>query len=500
MNPKLLKIGLILLGFIIINILANQFFFRIDLTENKEYTLSKATKEILKNLDEKVSITAYFSDDLPIDILKSREELEDLLKEYASLSKGQLEFKFVAPNKDAALEQEAAKEGIQPVMINVREKDQAKSQKAFLGAVIKVGERKEIIPVIQPGTAMEYGMTTSIKKLAGKNKPFIGFVQGHGEPPLQELAQVYQELDILYKVESVYINDTVDLKKYKTLVMIRSMDSIPDLQFQKIDDYLANGGKFVVAFNHVDANLQYGLTNVVNTGLKNWLMSKGLLVRDALVRDVVCGQVQVQQNAGSFSFATPVQFPYLPLIQKFSDHPTTKGLERVILQFASPLEYQGDVNKRFTPILFSSDQSAYDTIPVVFDINKQWTRQEFTQKYITMGAVLEGKFGSEITSQMIVFTDGDFPVGGQGRSQQVNADNISLLVNSIDWLSDDTGLIDLRTKAVATRPIGDLDDATRSMYKYINFLLPIGLVIGYGLFRFSLNRRKRMERMEERYS
>lgn len=81
-----------------------------------------------------------------------------------------------------------------------------------------------------------------------------------------------------------------------------------------------------------------------------------------------------------------------------------------------------------------------------------------------MGGLLELKSGG----RMIVYGDGDFPVG-QGRNQQVNEDNVSLLVNGIDWLSDDTGLIELRTKAVQTRPIKELDDASRSMYKYVNF-------------------------------
>ena len=101
--------------------------------------------------------------------------------------------------------------------------------------------------------------------------------------------------------------------------------------------------------------------------------------------------------------------------------------------------------------------------------------------------------------KLIIYGDGDFPVG-RGRNQQINQDNVSLLVNGIDWLSDDTGLIDLRTKAVETRPIKELDDSTRNMYKYLNFLLPIILVLLYSFYRSSVNRRKRSQRMEERYS
>lgn len=98
----------------------------------------------------------------------------------------------------------------------------------------------------------------------------------------------------------------------------------------------------------------------------------------------------------------------------------------------------------------------------------------------------------------MVISDGDFAVNGQDQRRQ-NEDNISLLVNGIDFLSDDTGLIDLRTKSVETRPIEELSDSRRTALKYLNFLLPIGLVVLYGIYRHSKNRNLRMRRMEERY-
>ncbi len=498
MNSLGTKILIAIIGFVAINFLAKQFFFRFDLTQNKEFTLSKATKDIIKNLDDKVNITAYFSNDLPTDVAKTQEELKDILNEFSNISKGQVEFQFISPNDDPKKEEEAMKEGIQPVMINVREKDQSKQLKAFLGATVKIGDAKEVIPVIQPGTAMEYALTTSIKKLAVKNKPLLGFLQGHREAAIQELAQAYESLNILYHSESVYISDTVDLSKYKTLVIVRPQDSFPPSDLAKLDEYLSNGGNILLAMNHIEADMQQGLVNVSKTGLKEWLNTKGLKVEDALVRDVACGQVQVQQQNGFFSFNTPIQMPYLPLVQKFPEHPVTKGLERVILQFASPLSYSGDARNVFTPLLLSSDKSASENLPLVFDIQRQWTQSDFPQSNICMGGVLEGKIVGERSSRLIVYTDGDFPVG-RGRNQQINADNVSLLVNGIDWLSDDTGLIDLRTKAVDTRPIKELDDATRSLYKYLNFLLPIGLILVYSFFRSSMNRRKRIQRMEERF-
>src|SRR5690606_11700472 len=184
---------------IALNFLSRQFFLRYDLTEDKQFTLSKATKDILRSLkdgDEPVTITAYFSEDLPTDVAKVKRDFQDLLVEYANLSNGFVDYEFVNPVTDEQ-KQQAAQAGIQPVMINVREKDQMKAQQAFLGAVMKMGSRQDVIPVIQPGMAMEYALSTGIKKMAVVDKPSIGILTGFGGPGLQELGQAFQQLSIL---------------------------------------------------------------------------------------------------------------------------------------------------------------------------------------------------------------------------------------------------------------------------------------------------------------
>ena len=199
---------LILTIVIIVNILSENYNFRLDLTEGKEYTLSKATRDILKNLDKPVTITAYFSKDLPPNIGNISGNLKDMLIEYGNRSDSMVVYKFVNPNENEDIESEAVQNGIQPMMINVREKDQVKQQKAYLGAVVSMGRRKENIPFLQPGSAMEYAFSTAIKKLSVVNKPSIAFIQGHGEPVLNEMMQVYNELSIFYDVQPLTLTDT----------------------------------------------------------------------------------------------------------------------------------------------------------------------------------------------------------------------------------------------------------------------------------------------------
>ena len=101
---------------------------------------------------------------------------------------------------------------------------------------------------------------------------------------------------------------------------------------------------------------------------------------------------------------------------------------------------------------------------------------------------------------MVVIGDGDFAVNGSGqKAQQINPDNINLMVNSIDWLADDTGLIELRTKGITNRPLDQIEDGRKSFLKYLNFLLPILIILLYGLFRNQRNRTLRYKRMQENF-
>ncbi len=224
------------------------------------------------------------------------------------------------------------------------------------------------------------------------------------------------------------------------------------------------------------------------------------MVEDNFVVDAKCGSVNVVQQQGGFSFQSQISFPYLPVVGKFADHPISKGLESVLFEFVSTVSYMGDTTKKFTPLAFTSEQSSALKAPQYFNIQKQWTQADLPLSNLVMAAAVEGKLVGNALSKLVVIADGDFAISGpQQRGQRRPNDNINLLTNSIDWLADDTGLISLRTKGVTSRPIDQLEDSTKAILKYTNFLLPILLVIGYGLVRMQQNRMKRLKRMSENY-
>lgn len=493
-------ITLVIIILIVINILSDNYSFRIDLTEGKEYTLSDATRNILRELQKPVTITAYFSKDLPPNIGNLTEAVKDMLIEYNNRSKDMVVYRFVNPNEKEDLENEAVNNGIRPVMINVREKDQVKQQKAYLGAVVSMGDEKETIPFIQPGAAMEYALSTAIKKLSVVNKPSIAIIQGHGEPMLNEIAQAFTDLSVLYNVDPFKMTDTTEIPdRYNTIAIIRPTDTISPVQFNIFDRFLSRGGNIFLGLNMVEGDFSTATGRAVNTGLKEWLMMKGLNISEDFIIDANCGSVSVQQQQGNFIMQTQVSFPYLPVISKFADNPITSGLEAVTLQFASPITFSGDSTVKFTPIAFSSEKSGTVRSPLYFDIEKQWAESDFPMSGIVVAGILEGKLAGDISSKIVLVSDGDFAINGNQAGNQLPPDNVSLLVNSVDWLSDDTGLIGLRTKEVTSRPIRELSDGKRTFLKWLNFILPIFLVILYGIIRMQINRNKRIRRMEVDY-
>ena len=170
------------------------------------------------------------------------------------------------------------------------------------------------------------------------------------------------------------------------------------------------------------------------------------------------------------------------------------------MQFVSTVTFKGDSSVQFIPLVRTSKKAAIRPVPAYFDIQYQWKEQDFPLSELIVGAAVKIKTPSGKAAHMIVFGDGDFPVSGTGeQAMQLSADNVNLFANSIDWLSDDTGLIELRTKGVQLRPLEQIDDSTKVLLKWMNFLLPIFIIIFYGFFRMQQNKNIRMKRMEEGY-
>lgn len=150
---------------IVLNVIAVQIFFRWDLTPNKIYTLSDASKNIVNKLDDKMVIKAYFTDNLPAPYNNNRRYLQELLDDYRSASDGKITYEIISPSDQEELEKEAQKYGIQPVQVQTVKNDRAEALKAYMGLVILFGGKQEAIPFIGNTENLEYELTGVINRL-----------------------------------------------------------------------------------------------------------------------------------------------------------------------------------------------------------------------------------------------------------------------------------------------------------------------------------------------
>lgn len=493
-----LRLAIILGILILINILAADYYFRIDFTEDNRYTLSPATKKILKNLEKPVTVTGYFSEDLPPGLLQNRQEFKDLLVEYENAAGKPFVFNFKNPNKDRESEQKAQQKGIRPMLINTRKRDQVQQQRAYMGAVIKIGNQSEVLPAIQPGTALEYKLTKSIKKLTIEEKSKIGILQGQGEPGLQELRPVMNDLKVLYDVETFELQAGKSIpEKFKTIAIIAPTDSFSRRDLNKLNDFLSGGGNILITTSRVNSNLRRQMASAKSTLLESWLENKGIKIKKNLVTDIQCGNITVTQSSGGVSFNSQVRFPYFPVINNFGDHPVSAGLESLFLPFTSEISVQeGDTSMTYTILAKTSKKSGAEPVPTRFNINKQWQKSDFPRSGIPVAYAVEGPLAGKNSSKMVLIGNENFSVEKNSR-RDLPEDNANFFINAIDWLSDETGLAGLRTEKITSRPLEQISDEKKSVLKYTNAFGPILIIIGLGIVKRYLQHRKRMQWLEE---
>ena len=503
MKNTTLKILLTLVIAVALNIIFSFFTVRLDFTGDKRYTLSNASRNILKNLNKEVVITGYFTDNLPPQIAKVRSDFEELVAEYGSLSHGKVTYKSENPNKTPEDEQKAQQAGIQPRVVQVRESDQFKEQRVYMGAKLTYDNQTETIAALEPGAAMEYALSSAIKKMSATNKSKIGLVTGHHEASLRSLMQANQALSVSYQLEPITLADSTHYDNYKTLAIVAPTDSFSVAEIAQLDKFLASGKNILVALNPVKANLQASQGEAQTTGLETWLATKGIDIKPNFVIDAQCAPITVQQQNGFMTFNQQIAFPYLPLIKRFADHPVVKGIEQVMMPFAGAIGIKPTNGIKITALALTSEHSGIEPSPLTFDVNKQLPQYNYNSPNMAVAVAAEGNLsGGSTPAKMIVYADADFALNGDGQQpQQQQPDNINLLVNGIDWLSDDSGLSELRTKGVSSRPIRtDLSEATKLFVKFGNFLLPLILVVAYGFFRYLSRKNKKLRWAAERYN
>lgn len=513
---------LLVLGIIIlVNLIAVQFFTRFDLTESKMYTLSEASKNLVRGLDDKFLVKAYFTADLPAPYNNNRRYLQDQLDEYRAYARGNFQYEFIDPSKNPDLEQEAQRYGIPPVQVQVLKQDKFQVEKAYMGLVFLYGDKQERLPVVQRTENLEYEISSMLKKMTTKQLKKIGFLTGHGEPSLEQMSRLKEVLEKQYELT------TVDLSGGKAippdiavLMIVAPKEPLKSWEKFLIDQYLMRGGAIAFFLNKIEATLQTQMGRVLNLELDDLLESYGVRINADLVRDTRCALVTVTQRAGFFVIHNQIPYPYLPMASEFSQtSPVVKDLGSVILFFASSIDTSLAREKGLTAevLVKSSNRSGRQENFFYIDPTAPLSQEMFKESGIPLAVMVEGTFSSAFRDKPVVLDsavrasidtslrlwngkkakiavvgDGDFV---QDQYSGGNRDNIIFANNLIDYLADDIGLAAVRSRETGAKPLKEVSEGTKSIVKGINLAAPPLLVIMVGIlrWRWRVAMRKRLE-------
>ena len=483
-------IALVSLG----NLVSRNFFFRLDLTENQIYSLSPSSMVILEKIDDFLTAKVYFSENLPGQYGNTRRYLQDILEEYAAYSDGNFRFEFYRPDDDEKLALEAQKSGIQPVQLQVLENDKFEVKRIYMGMALLYGDKREVLPVIQTTTGLEYEITTRIKKLVDDNRSVVGLANTGASAPAME--RVSARLREAYDVRSVFLSAGVP-NDIEMLLINGVVDSLSEDALGALRNYINSGGNLFLAQSKINGDLQAQRGTPIQSNIFDILEPFGVSLADNLVMDRICGTVTVSQQRGFLRFNSAVEYPFFPVLQSFPDHEIVNSLEQVQMLFSSEIVYDtADSTRLVKPLLVTSDHSGAAAGFINLNPIQNQAFQSLNEPGKVVGVYATSDSLENVMSQLVLVSTSDFLLDGGGG--QVPSNGI-FVMNAVDVLIGDRDLVALRSREITTRPLQTVDDATRTTVKTFNIVLPVLLVILYGLIQWRLvvARAKRLETLYE---
>ncbi|RMF61409.1 MAG: ABC transporter [Bacteroidetes bacterium] len=499
-RTSILLVGAIL---VLLNLIGLNLFARLDLTDDDVYSLSPASIRVVEQLEDPVTFKVFFTPDLPAPYSSTRRFLRDKLDDYRAYGGQKVQYTFVDPASDAELQEEADRYGIPPVQIQVIENDNLQIKNAYMGLAILYGGEREIIPVVEDLSTLEYDITSALIKLTRERTPIVGFLTGHGEPVLaQDMPALDRALRRNYDVRRVALEDSVLTPRPDVLLVVAPEDSLPEAHLRALDAYLMDGGKAGFLVNRVAADLQMGQATELTTGLEGLLETYGIRVAPNLVMDRQSSSLTVQRSLGGFIVQQAIEYPFLPVVTRFNpDHPMVNRLREVALYYASAIDTSAAVPEGVVcdPLLLSSPQSSLQEGFFFIQPMPNQPIPPLRDGPYVLAAACTGTFPSayepgrtSAPTRLAVVGDGDF-VNARLMGSEMPG-NVSFVLNMVDWLAQDDDLLAIRTKTIAPRPLLPVSEAVRPWIKYANMLGPVLLVLLFGLFRWR-SRRQRARRL-----
>ena len=562
-RKHLMQLGITLVLVVVVSLLAEIKFFRIDLTTEKKHTLSQPSRSMLRQLEDVVYVKIYLDGELPAEFVNFRKSIRELMDEFRAYGGEKLQYEFIKlyDEPDETIRNRIIGElydrGLKVTNIQVRDGEGGSSTRMiFPGAIMAYGPFELPVNLLKNNPTLshehnlnnsiqtlEYEFARAIRSLTTEEVPRIAFIEGHGELDSLQTHSLMDELKNFFQVDRGYINGNVEaLLNYQALIIARPEHSFSEPDKFAIDQYIMKGGKVLFLLDPVhpfadslSAGTTVALANQV--GLEDLLFKYGVRVNYNLVADLQCNYVPVNTApVGEEARFTMMPWVYHPLLAGPVDHPVSRGLNYVKSQFASSLDTlagsPGQVSK--TVLLATSQASRTRNVPLYINMEEVTVQPDpalYNSAKLPIGVLLEGEFESFYKnypvpdgvipsdwklipqgqpSSIFVLTDGDIVANevifeqGAYRAQPLGYDrytqqtfgNSEFIMNVVNYMTDKTGLMELRSREFKLRLLNkELISQKPQLLKWklINTLLPLLLVITTGLI-IQLVRRRRYTR------
>jgi len=546
----------IVAGIILVSVISSFLRFRYDLTEDKRFTLSRPTRQVLSHLKNDIYIQVYLEGEIPIPLKRLKRSVGEMLDEFRIASGRKLDYEFINPSggKDArqreAQYQTLEKKGLNPIRLETGDSEGGSSQKIiFPGMIVNYNGIEVPVNFLNNSTpsseqnilrsveGLEYEMIQTISTLSSDTINKVAFIEGHGEIPEIETADITMNLARFFTIDRGVIGGKPGiLDKYAAVVIAGPEKVFNESDKLVLDQYIMNGGKVMWLIDEVAVNsdsLRFGTTVGLYRPLniEDQLFRYGARINPAIVQDIECVPIRLMVMSGSTrQQVVSAPWVYNPLLKPATNHPITRNLNRVEGEFVNYIDTVGlDPAIRKKILLSTSEYSRIVSPPVMISLKEAEmtpVEKDFNKQNLPVAVLLEGVFTSAFKNRMvsnltddknlrirtesketrmIVIADGDIirnevkrsglnetplPLGQDKYTGQVYG-NRDFIINCLNWLVDKNGIMELRSRELKLRLLNHkIIKADKFKWQLINIAGPVIIVI-LGGFLYSYFRRKK---------
>lgn len=535
----------------LLNLLAYLFVIRVDMTDDKHYSLSEASIELLRKTEASIDITLFLQGDLNAGFERLQRATKETIEEMSVHS----DIHFSTEDLQSSYsKEEAERMGMRPIVIHEREQDGKTAQTTIYPyALIQYKGKKAVVALLKNTRGlsgeenlnasieqMEFAFMEALSLLLQTETPRIAIIEGHGEPDETHTYDLMTALSRYFQVDRGQISgidsivDAHILDDYRAILILAPQTPFSDQERFIIDQYLMRGGSILWAIDGIrlseEVLQQEGFTPIIplDLGLSEMFFRYGIRINPALVQDIQCLPIPVNVSSDPEQpNLQPMPWTYAPLLLTSQGSPITRNMGQVMSTFVSPIEAVGGedgIEKRV--LLATSTASCLTATPGKVDLNDMNPDiEQFKYQYIPIAVSLEGVFPSAYAHRMmpdgiasdekirkqstptrqIVIASGSIVINetqkgqilpmGYDRYSGMQFSNRDMIVNCLLWLTDSEGLINLREKDITLRLLNDKRaHDERLTVQLISTISPIAILALVGGVVMIIRKRKYQKR------